>query len=248
MAIIQVPFHQDEHVAESSIPVRFDTPCYPVTPLLPEGDLWERLAYLYQEVAIEVEEEAKRGTAPIVLSGDCLVSMGVLTGLQRAGIDPAVVWFDAHGDLHTMESSTSGYPGGMALQFLMGCNYDLLGEKLGFRPLAENRAVLVDARDLDPAEADYLRTSEVRLCAVDNVELPDGPLILHIDADVIDASEVPRLRYPVGNGPSKEAVLHSLREVRGSGRVVATDIACPWEDDDSLLDARHALIQDLISG
>ena len=162
MAIIQVPFHQDEHVAESSIPVQSGTPCYPVTPLLPEGDLWERLAYLYQEVAVEVEEEAKRGTAPIVLSGDCMVSMGGLTGLQRAGIDPAIVWFDAHGDVHTMESSTSGYPGGMSLQFLMGSDYGLLGEKLGFRPVTDDRVTLVDARDLDPAEADYLRTSEIR--------------------------------------------------------------------------------------
>jgi arginase len=242
-----VPFHQDEHVAESSIPVRSGTPCYPVVPLLPEGDLWERLAYLYQEVAIEVEEEAKRGSAPTVLSGDCLVSLGVFTGLQRAGIDPAIVWFDAHGDVHTMESSASGYPGGMALRFLMGANYDLLGEKLGFRPLAEDRAVLVDARDVDPAEAEYLRTSEVKHCSVDTIELPDGPLILHIDADVIDSSEVRRLRYPVANGPSKAAVLTALREVRASGRVVATDIACPWEDDDSLLDTRHALIQELTS-
>lgn len=60
----------------------------------------------------------------MVLSGDCLVSMGVLTGLQSAGIDPAVVWFDAHGDVHTLESSSSGYLGGMSLRFLLGANYE----------------------------------------------------------------------------------------------------------------------------
>jgi arginase len=246
MAIIQVPFHQDEQVAESSVPVRSGTPCYPVTPLLPEGDLWERLAYLYQEVAVEVEEEAKRGSVPTVLSGDCLVSMAVLTGLQRAGADPAIVWFDAHGDVHTMETSTSGYVGGMALRLLMGANYDLLGEKLGFRPLTEDRAVLVDARDLDPAEVDYLAQSEVKHCPVDTIELPDGPLILHVDVDVIDPTEVPRQSIPAPGGPSKDAVLAAVREIRATGRVVATDIACTWQDDDSLLDTRHALIQELI--
>lgn len=248
MAIVYVPYHQDERQPDSSIPVRGDVPSHSVTPRLPEGDLWQQLATIYEGVAEEVRTDADRGSTPIVLSGDCLVALGVLTGLQRAGIDPAIVWFDAHGDVHTMESSASGYAGGMALRFALGANYELLGEKLGFRPLAEDRAVLVDARDLDPAEAEFLTRSEVRHCPVDKVELPAGPLILHIDADVIDESEVPRLRYPVAGGPSKEAVLSAIREIRGTGQVVATHIALPWEPADELEDVRAQLIDDLISG
>ncbi|RSM83131.1 arginase family protein [Kibdelosporangium aridum] len=246
MGIVYVPYHHDERQPDSSIPVRSEAQIHPVTPALPEGDLVHRLTALFADVADEVEADVKRGSTPVVLSGDCLVSMGVLTGLQRAGIDPAVVWFDAHGDVHTVESSSSGYLGGMSLRFLLGANYDLFGEKLGFRPLPENRAVLVDARDLDPAEAEYLRASQVKRCPVDHVELPDGPLIVHVDADVIDAGEVPRLRFPVGNGPSKKAVLEALRAVKATGRVVAMDIACPWDPADELESTRAELVGELV--
>jgi arginase len=246
MAIVHVPYHQDERQPDSSIPVRWDAPTYSVTPQLPHADIWTRLTTIYRGVADEVEADAKRGATPIVLSGDCLVSMGVLTGLQRAGIDPAIVWFDAHGDVHTIESSASGYPGGMSLRFLLGANYDVVGSKLGFRPLAESRAVLVDARDLDPAEAGYLAQAQVRHCPVDAVELPDGPLILHIDVDVMDSGDVPRLAFPVAGGPAKTAVLQAVREIRGSGRVVATDIACTWQPDDSLEQERWDLLTELV--
>ncbi|MFC5099579.1 arginase family protein [Kibdelosporangium philippinense] len=183
----------------------------------------------------------------MVLSGDCLASVGVLTGMQRAGIDPAIVWFDAHGDLHTMESSTSGYLGGMSLRFLLGANYELFGEKLKFRPLAENRVTLVDARDLDPAEANYLKTSQIKHCTLDTIELPDGPLIVHVDADVIDPTEIPKLRFPVPAGPARTAVLEAMGEVRVRSRhVVAVSIACTWEPAPELEAARFQLVESLI--
>jgi arginase family enzyme len=69
-------------------------------------------------VAVEVDN-APAGAPPVVLSGDCTAAVAVAAGLQRRGVDPAVVWFDAHGDLHTPESSASGYPGGMALRNLL---------------------------------------------------------------------------------------------------------------------------------
>jgi arginase len=248
MAIVYVPYHQDERQPDSSIPVRWDDPVYPVTPDLPQGDIWTRLTTIYAGVAEHVDADARRGAAPVVLSGDCLVSMGVLTGLQRAGTDPAIVWFDAHGDVHTIESSTSGYPGGMALRFLLGANYDVVGSKLGYRPLTEERAVLVDARDLDPAEIEYLAQAKVRHCPVNEVVLPDGPLILHVDVDVMDPGEVPGLAIPAPDGPSKQAVLQALREIRASGQIVATDIACTWKPDDGLEQARRDLLDELICG
>ena len=233
MAIIQVPFHQDEHVAESSIPVQSGTPCYPVTPLLPEGDLWERLAYLYQEVAVEVEK-GQAGHGADRPFRRLHVSMGVLTGLQRAGIDPAIVWFDAHGDVHTMESSTSGYPGGMSLEFLTGSDYALLG---GTRVPAGHHltVLLVDARDLDPAEpttCGHPRSSSAR-------SMPSNSRTAHSSCTSTPRDRVrgPRLRYPVGNGPSKEAVLTALREIRATDRVSRRTSPARGRDDESLLDA-----------
>ena len=139
-----------------------------------------------------------------VVVGDCLASLGTLAGLQRAGHDPSIVWFDAHGDIHTIASSTSQYLGGMPLRMMIGGDPDRLTGPLGIRTLAEDRAVLVDARDLDPGEVEFLATSRVRRSSVDELtaaDLPPGPVLVHIDLDVIDAAEVPGMRFPVGRRP-----------------------------------------------
>ena len=65
------------------------------------------------------------------VTGDCLATLGTLVGLQRAGLDPSLVWFDAHGDVHTLKSSTSGYLGGMALRMAMGGDFTRLGVLAG---------------------------------------------------------------------------------------------------------------------
>lgn len=232
MTTILVPFHQDEPLDVAGLPVPVDD-VIAIAPVLPDGDVWARLAALYEPVAAAVADNI----GATVVSGDCLVSSAVVAGVQRAGIDPAVVWFDAHGDVHTLETSTSGYLGGLSLRLLFGAHRELLGDLIGLRPLAEEAALLVDARDLDPAEADYLATSGVRRTTVRDLDhLPTGPLVLHVDLDVIDAEELPRLRFPVENGPSTADVVAAVQHIRANHEVVAFDLACPWYpvDDDTV--------------
>ncbi|MFA1545074.1 arginase family protein [Actinomadura chokoriensis] len=245
--ITLVPYHQDGRLPDSSFPLP-GLDFVPVTRELPDGDVWERLAALYELVSAEVADQVAGGTRPAVVSGDCLTAEAVLAGLQRAGVDASIVWFDAHGDIHTTESSTSGYIGGMPLRQILGADTGLLADRLGLRPLPEDRAVLVDARDLDPAEAEFLASSKVRHSPVDDVALPDGPLLLHIDVDVIDAADLPGLKFPVGGGPSYDAVVTSVRRIMATRRVAALDIACPWhlpEGDANVL--RGRLLRDLLT-
>ena len=91
-------------------------------------------------------------------------------------MSPSIVWFDAHGDVHTLQTSTSGYPGGMALQLVMGAHPELLGEALGLSPLTSDRAVLVDARDLDPAEVEVLASGQLAFSS-GPVYDPSGKLV-----------------------------------------------------------------------
>src|SRR5205823_2912878 len=191
-----------------------------VAPELPDGQIWPRLAELYDEVAAAVAAEIRADSVPVVVSGDCLTSLGVVAGAQRAGIDPGIIWLDAHGDVHTLESSTSGYLGGLALRLVLGAHPERVANRLGLRPLPERRAVLVDARDLDPAEVDYLATAEIVHCGVDEVAAPDGPVVLHVDVDVIDSGELPGLRFPAPGGPSSGAVTAAVRRIVSSGNVV----------------------------
>ncbi|GIJ73922.1 hypothetical protein Voc01_088390 [Virgisporangium ochraceum] len=229
-------------LADDDIPVRADTT---VRPELPDGDVWSQVAAVCGATADAVAPVVAAGRVPTVFSGDCLVAGGVVAGAQRVGVDPAIVWFDAHGDVHTLETTTSGYLGGLALRVVTGAHPDRYADGFGLRPLAPERAVLVDARDLDPAEAEYLETGRTGRIPVSDVSagtVPPGPLVLHLDVDVIDAREVPGLRFPASQGPTTDAVLAACARLLATGRVVAVSVACPWwparDDDERAVRAR----------
>lgn len=247
MTTILVPYHQDERLPDHSIPLPDDGDVVTVGADLPDGDVWQRLAVLYDAVADVVASHTAADAVPVVVSGDCLVALGVIAGMQRAGVDASIVWFDAHGDVHSLQTSTSGYLGGLALRLAMGEHSERLAEPLGLRPLGVERTVLVDARDLDPAEADFLASTGLKCHAVKDIYpgvLPDGAIILHIDVDVIDSAELPGMLFSATGGPSTGAVLAAARRVLETGRVVALDIACPWHpaEDRHEQDARAHLL------
>lgn len=224
------PYHQDDLLPTLAEELPPDWADAIITADLPAGaDGWERLAPIYAAVADAV---ADAQVSPTVVSGCCCVSLGTLAGLQRAGIDPAVVWIDAHGDVQTMETSASGYLGGMPLRVMAGYRPDLVADEIGLRPVQEDRLVLVDARDLDEPEAAYLETARIRrtsIAGLDESALPDGPLLLHIDLDVINPTDLPGLRFPADAGPSAAQAVEAVRRVQATGRVAAFDVAATWD-------------------
>jgi arginase len=229
MDVIELPYHLDEYLPGLDVPLR---PAEVVTAELPAGDVWERLAILYALAGQAVADAAARGAGPVVVvSGDCLAALGTVAGLQRAGTDAGIVWFDAHGDVQTLETTTSGYLAGLSLRLLAGYRPELIAARLGLRPVPESRIILAGARDLDPPEVTYLAAAQLRRREVANLhrdDLPDGPLYVHLDADVIDPAEVPGLRYPARGGPGATQVADALRLLLGTGRVAAVGIACSW--------------------
>ena len=108
----------------------------------------------YPETAVVDEESLDEQTAklaaalpelPLVLGGCCCAHVGAVTGLAARGRRLAVVWLDAHGDLNTPETSPSGNLWGMPLRML-----------LDRAIVAAADVALVGARNLDPAEIEYL--------------------------------------------------------------------------------------------
>jgi len=252
--VIVFPFHQDEHLSNDSIPVPAGVSTTLVDPAsLPEGDdQWPRLRVLYDELAETVATGVRAQPLTTILCGDCLSMLGTMAGAQRAGQTPSVVWFDAHGDVHTMESSTSGYLGGMPLRMLVGGDPDRLSGPLGVQPIPETKALLIDARDLDPGEISYLEGSQVVRRSVGELtaaDLPEGPVIIHVDLDVIDPSDLPDVRFPAPGGPSRSAVVAAIGRLLASGQVTVLDISCPWFDttDPAQQAARQALLEELLA-
>jgi len=229
VTVIGVPYHLDEYLPDLDLTPE---PAELITPDLPPGEMWSRLAVLYTAVARAVTRgRADDGRPVVVASGDCLPALGTVAGLQAAGADPAVVWFDAHGDVQTPETTSSGYLAGMSLRLLTGYRPELIASRLGLRPVPEDRIVLVGARDLDPPEISYLDQAPIRRCQVTDLpvaELPDGPLYLHVDLDVIDGAQLPGVRFPSPGGPDAGQVADALSLLFGTGRVAAVGIACSW--------------------
>ena len=126
--------------------------------------------------------------------------MGAVQGLAARGGRLAVVWLDAHGDLNTPESSTSGNTWGMPLRMLLD----------GGAVAAEDVA-LVGARNLDPPEVEFMTETgiddsvERALAGVDAVYVA-------FDVDVLDPSEAAVL-FPEPDGPRVEELEAVLRDV-----------------------------------
>lgn len=225
MSVILSPFHLDEALP-GPWPVRADLT---LTPDLPDGTPWERMAVISAGVAEATAKSCQRGELPLVVSGDCVAALGVVAGVQRAGHQPAVVWLDGHGDVQTEETSTSGYLGAMPIRQLTGGANRTIPDAIGLRPLPESAITLLDGRDLDPPEADYLAQAEIRQQPVGPVTV-DGPVVLHVDVDVVDAAELPGLLFPASGGPGLQQVVAALEEIRRSNHLVAISLACTTAD------------------
>jgi arginase len=228
--VISVPYHLDEHLGEWPFPLTASTT---IERPLPDGvSSWERMAGIYEHVARAVAKAER----PVVVSGDCTTSLGVLAGLQRAGLDPATLWFDAHGDFNTDETTVTGYLGGMPAALAVGRGDATVRNRVGLRPLDERDLILVDARDLDLAERDTLERSDVRRVALEQVAstaIPARPLYVHIDFDVLDPAELPgiRLQIPVPGGPTIDDLALALRTIATTHHVAALGLACTWHPD-----------------
>ena len=160
-------------------------------------------------VSGEVRIAIDRGRFPIVLAGNCLTSAGAVAG---EGAD-AIIWADQHGDLNTPETSVYGFLDGMALATVLGLCWRPMASAIpGFQPIDPSRCVLVNARDLDPAEKKLLETLPVirTECpgvaqATERLKAAGAKSVhMHLDLDVHDPRELQANRYVTPGGPSPE--------------------------------------------
>lgn len=204
-------------------------------------------------LADAVERALFDDALPLVVGGNCNVTLGVQAGLQRGGAtDAALVWLDAHGDFNTPDTTETGYLDGMPLAMLCGRAYrDAVAHKLECDVLSESAVLHAGGRDFDRRERESLLASGLRVVGGDALRaqgpaealvahldalarerrdawgLDAGeqpPAHLHVDIDVLDPAAAPGVAFPSPHGLSAAQLLEAVDLVRERFGLVAVTL------------------------
>jgi arginase len=187
---------------------------------------------LCRRLAERVRECKKRGIFPIVLSGNCNAAVGTVSGCGAH--DNGIVWFDAHGESTTPETTSSGFLDGMGISILAGQCWRTLAEGVpGFTPVPGKRIVLFGARDVEPAERFLLeRIGVLQLAKSEQLEEilfanAEGfhQVYLHVDLDVLNPMIATANQWAPPGGISLETLTGAIAEIQRHATISALGIA-----------------------
>lgn len=161
-----------------------------------------------RRLAAHLSDQFAKGHCPITVLNRCAASIATIPRVLAQRSNACIVWFDAHADLNTPTSSTSGYLGGLALSAPAGLWDSGFGGQLQLHDI-----VLVGARDLDPYEQQLVSSGQVRLVPADSTDLAGAileavagrPVYVHLDCDVLEPGIVPT-DFQVPGGLSLESL------------------------------------------
>lgn len=187
---------------------------------------------LGRKVAEKVRESRAQGFFPIVLSGNCNASMGTVSGCgaERTG----VIWFDAHGEATTPETTRSGFLDGMPISILLGRAWRSLAKSVpGFAAIPGERIVLFGASQLEPAECELLDQERVkRFSSVPELKASLAVLrkdvqqiYVHLDLDVLTSTEAVWNHWSGPDGISLLTLLDALAAIGKTGNVCGLGVA-----------------------
>jgi arginase len=212
---------------------------------------------LSREIARRVRARREQGWLPLVLSGNCNAAVGTVSGCDCTRT--AVVWFDAHGEATTPDTTMSGFLDGMGISILTGRCWSRLARTVpGFEPVPGERVLLVGARDVEPAEVELLdrvgvrrvpKATDVGDAFASVKELADR-LYLHLDLDVLDPEAAISNQWPTPGGVTVADIVQAVRNVCREIPVAAIGLASydPAADNDGrALDAALAIVEAAVS-
>ena len=210
----------------------------------PKQQNLSRVLNVLRQVASAVDLAVANRAWPLVIGGDCTVTIGVLAGLAKHFANLGMIYFDGDLDLNTPETTTSGIFDGMGLAHILGGGVDELSH-LGPRyPLLEQQKVTLfgysaGAGGIDPVEVRLLQdmvmaryplesiNGRVQTAAAQALRELEGKvehILVHFDVDVVDFDDFPAADVPHKPGLSlmkaKEALAVFLASPKAVGLVL----------------------------
>lgn len=204
------------------------------------------LKYLYEiidlntDLAQKVSDIVRKGSFPLILGGDHSIAIGTIAGLVQHYSNLGVIWFDAHADLNTEETSPSGNIHGMSLGVGLGRGPSLLTQIKGAGPnLKPENIVLIGTRQLDEGEKDFIRSSGIRCFTMHDIDRmgmsrvmdetmsivtneTDG-VHLSFDIDSLDPLEAPGTGTKIPGGVSYREAHFALELMHESRKITSAE-------------------------
>ncbi len=186
------------------------------------------VSQVVRAVAAEVRCAANDGALPLVLGGDCTITIGALAGLVWQTPDLGLIYLDGDLDLNTPATSPSGFFDGMVMAHVLGAGSPELA-RVGPRcPLVSDEGVVffgfnMESGFIDPPEVAALENSRALRYPLERVREDPlgsardalvrlvrgvGRILVHFDVDVTD---LPAVDVPHRNALAWESAAVILR-------------------------------------
>ncbi|MTH55371.1 arginase [Bacillus mangrovi] len=191
-------------------------------------------------LASKVHDVINTGAFPLVLGGDHSIAIGTLAGLAKKYKNLGVIWYDAHGDLNTADTSPSGNIHGMPLAASLGIGDPALTGIAGITPkIKPENVVIIGARSLDEGERKLIKEKGIRVYTMHEVDRmgmtrimeetieylkdrTDG-VHLSLDLDGLDPHDAPGVGTPVIGGISYRESHLAMEMLAESGMITSAE-------------------------
>lgn len=193
----------------------------PATSERKEGELrnLDEVVKVSEELSNSIDQIEAEHSFPLILGGDHSMSIGSVAGVRQRHENLGVIWYDAHPDLNTQETSPSGNIHGMPLAVNLGMGHSKLTEIRGTVPkIKPENVVIIGARSIDEGERQIIKEKGIKVYTMHEIDRigmtkvieetikylensTDG-VHLSFDLDGIDPLEAPGVGTPVLGGIS----------------------------------------------
>lgn len=203
------------------------------------------IAAANREMREKAERAMKAGAIPIMLGGDHSMAIGSIAGVasyyrkkeKRIGL----MWFDAHADMNTPETTPSGNIHGMPFAVVLGMGAPELTEIAGFVPMVDPKvSVLIGARSIDETERQTVIESGVRVFSMRELDergmsavmeealsiVTNDTIGFHVslDMDFFDPDYAPGVGTRVSGGTTYREGHLAMEKIADSGRLTSLDL------------------------
>ncbi|MFZ5645370.1 MAG: arginase [Bacillota bacterium] len=192
----------------------------------------------FQSIAKNLKKIVTMDHFPLILGGDHSISIGTIAGVSPFYQNLGVIWFDAHADVNTPDTSPTGSIYGMPLAVNLGYGHPFF-LKIGdcVPKIKPENVVLIGTREIDPGEIDFLNEHQIKIYSANDIrqmgiqrvttealnylgQKCDG-IHLSFDLDALHPSAAPGVRTPSDFGVSLSDSISSI-ELMGRAKRISS--------------------------